>query len=88
MALFLVAAMSGSEPVVDAAVSAKIPPGTFYRIEQGKWIIDSEAITAKDISDQLGIAGTVRHLVVAIRGYYGRAQPDMWEWMAAKSAKS
>lgn len=88
MALFVVVALGGAEAAIDAAVPAKISQGNFYRMEHGKWIIDSEAITAKDVSDQLGMPPIVRHLVVALKGYYGRAQPDMWEWMAAKSTKS
>jgi len=88
MALFVVVALKDTDALIDAAVPAKSSPGKFYKIEQGKWIVDSEAITAKDVSDQLGLSAATNHLIVAVRGYYGRAQPDMWEWMAAKSAKA
>ena len=88
MALFLVVALKAAAPSIDAAISAKLSPDKFYKIETGKWVVDSEAITAKDLSDQLGLIGNMSHITVAFRGYYGRAQPDLWEWLAAKSAKS
>jgi hypothetical protein len=88
MALFLVVALKESAPVIEAAIAAKIPPDRFYKIEDGTWVIDSNSITAKDVSEHLNLADPTSHITVGFRGYYGRAQPDLWEWIAAKSAKS
>lgn len=67
MALFLVVALKETEAVIESAITAKVSPDRLYKIEQGKWIIDSEAITAKDVSDQLGLIGITSHLVVGIQ---------------------
>jgi hypothetical protein len=85
MALFLLVALQNNEHAVQAAVSSKITNENVYTIEAGKWVIDSPATTSRDLSDALGIASALTFFVVPIRGYFGRAQPDLWEWLAAKS---
>jgi hypothetical protein len=85
MALFFIVALQNSAPAVEAAISAKVTPGNVYTIEPGKWIVDSPATTSKDLSEALSIAATATHFVVPVRGYFGRAQPDLWEWLAAKT---
>jgi hypothetical protein len=87
MALFFLAALRESAPVVDLAVQAKVQSADCYQIESGKWIIDAGLSTSKDLSDFLMLTPTTSHFVVPIRGYFGRAQPDLWEWLAAKMAK-
>jgi hypothetical protein len=86
MALFFLVALQSSAPEIQTALSTKIAPGSLYLIESGKWIVESPATTSKDLSDSLGIADTLSFLVVPVRGYFGRAQPDLWEWLAAKTA--
>jgi hypothetical protein len=88
MALFLVVALKDSAPVIGAAITAKIPADRVYKIEHGKWVLHSDSITAREVSEQLELVEATSHLIVGFRGYYGRAQPDLWEWIAAKSAKS
>ena len=56
-----------------------------YKIESGKWIVDSALTTARELSTDLGLRETQTHVVFSIRGYSGRAQPDLWEWLAAKA---
>jgi hypothetical protein len=43
--------------------------------------------TAKDLSDKLGITDGVNGagMVLNIAGYYGRLNPNIWEWMASKA---
>ena len=86
MALFFLVALQDSAPAIEVALSAKIAPGSLYTIESGKWIVDSPATTSKALSDSLGITDTLSFFVVSVRGYFGRAQPDLWEWLAAKTA--
>jgi hypothetical protein len=85
MALFFLVALQNSTPAVEAAVSSKIAAGSVYAIESGKWIVDSPATTSKALADSLEITGAVPFFVVRVRGYFGRAQPDLWEWLAAKT---
>jgi hypothetical protein len=86
MALFFLVALQDSAPAVEAALFSKIAAGSLYTIEGGKWILDSPATTSKDLADSLGIPSTIPFFVVPVRGYFGRAQPDLWEWLAAKTA--
>jgi hypothetical protein len=86
MPLFLVVALKDSAPFVDEAVASKFPENS-YKIEPGKWAVNADATTAKELAVKLGVRETQSHLVVPIRGYSGRAQPDFWEWLAAQSAK-
>jgi hypothetical protein len=86
MALFFLVALQNSATAVETVLSSKIAAGSLYQIESGKWIVDSPATTSKDLSDSLGITPTAAFFVVPVRGYFGRAQPDLWEWLAAKTA--
>ena len=87
MALFAVIALKDSPSIVDEAVDSKIPSGKSYKIESGKWVVNADVTTAKQLSMQLGLRESERHLILSIRGYSGRAQPDLWEWLAAQSEK-
>jgi len=89
MALFLVAAVGSSGPTIDSVIPTKIASTEAYKIENGKWIVDVTGIsTSKDLSEFLGFSATVTHFIVPVRGYFGRAQPDLWEWLAAKTSKA
>ena len=84
MALFFLVALKNSDSAVREMISAKIAAGSIYEIESGKWIIDSPATTSKDLAESIGLIDTP-FFIVPVRGYFGRAQPDLWEWLAAKS---
>jgi len=86
MPLFAVIALKDSAQAVDEAVSRL--SAEKYKIEPGKWIVNSEATTAKELSAQTGLRETHTHLVLSFRGYSGRSQPDLWEWLAAQSEKN
>jgi hypothetical protein len=64
-----------------------IGTANLYTLEDGKWIVESPAITSKDFTDSLGvITPEASFFVVPVTGYFGRAKPDLWEWLAAKIA--
>ncbi len=44
------------------------------------------AATAKDVSDRLGITdgSNGNGVVLNVAGYFGRSNPQLWEWLAAK----
>jgi hypothetical protein len=86
MPLFFMVALQNSTTAIEAVLTSKIAVGSLYTIESGKWIIDSPATTSKDLADSLGITSTLPFFTVPVRGYFGRAQPDLWEWLAAKTA--
>ena len=86
MALFLIVALQNSAPAFQLALSSKIAPESLYTIETGKWIVDSPATTSKNLADSLEVWAKEPFLIIPVTGYFGRAQPDLWEWLAAKIA--
>jgi hypothetical protein len=86
MALFFLVALSNSAPVFETALSSKFTKGDLYTIESGKWLVDSPATTSKELADSLGVPNTATYFLVPVTGYFGLAQPDLWEWLAAKIA--
>jgi hypothetical protein len=57
-----------------------------YHIEVGKWIVKSTATTSKGLADLLEFPAMEPLLIVPVTGYFGHAQPDLWEWLAVKLA--
>jgi hypothetical protein len=58
-----------------------------YALSTGQWLISSPGSTTKGISDQLGIStepfvGSA--IVVSVGNYFGVADAQIWEWIAAK----
>ena len=85
MALFTVLALKDSQVEVDAAITREFPEDS-YLIENGRWIVNADLATTKQVSMKLVLNSS--HLVFALRGYYGFARPDLWEWLAAQSEKA
>lgn len=85
MATYLLVALGANALTVDGAVQGALAAEERHQIESGKWLIRSPLLTSKEISDKIGLSETTTHLVFPIRGYYGRARSDIWEWLAAKS---
>jgi hypothetical protein len=95
MAIFVVLALDKSASAIEAAIAKEFPENN-YKIEPGKWLVAGKLMTAKQVSDRLGITSDddddeedgVTGLVVTVRGYFGRGSQDMWEWITgAKSLK-
>ena len=85
MTLFVVLALNGSEEAVDAAVAQRFPDDS-YKIEPGKWVVGGSLTTTTQVSGKLELSAANSHLIVSIRGYYGLARPDLWEWLAAQQS--
>jgi len=85
MATYLIIALLETSNAVDTAVQQKFAPTDSHKIEDGKWLIASPSITSKEVADNLQIPDNASFIVTPIRGYYGRARSDIWEWLAAKS---
>lgn len=58
------------------------------RISSGQWLVAAPG-TAHQISDQLGVTGPNERqalarlpvVIVQVATYYGRGNPEWWEWM-------
>jgi hypothetical protein len=59
--------------------------GSFIQAWQGQWFVSTTG-TTKEISDKLNVGdptvGTV--IIVAVANYWGRANPEVWEWLKSR----
>jgi len=85
MATYILISLGDSGAAIDQAVMQKIAAEDRLQLDPGRWLINSALPTSKEVSDALGISGADTFIVCPIRGYYGRARPDVWEWLASKS---
>jgi hypothetical protein len=86
MALFFITALEGSEALISAAIASKFVPESVRAVDINKWFVRSNSLTAKDVSDLLVLGDPTAisgagYLIVTVSGYYGVAQPDLWEWL-------
>jgi hypothetical protein len=65
-------------------------PGNYLQIAPTEWLVAALGVTAKDVSDKLGITeGTSGSaIVLTTAGYFGRAPNNVWEWLSAKIQQS
>jgi hypothetical protein len=82
---YLLISLGNFSTAVDTAVQNNIPAEDRYQLESGKWFISSSGVTSKEVSDKLGISDSTTFLICPIRGYFGRSNPGVWEWLAAKT---
>ena len=93
MALFFVTALHDPQGLIEGAIKAKFPDD-HYRVTADKWFVSADSVTARQLSDSIGLtdkpaqAGAITGIVVSAAGYFGRAQPDLWEWLALKANKT
>jgi hypothetical protein len=55
-----------------------------YRLPRGEWLV-SFAGTSRQLSDELGVSEGEVGVAAAVfnySGYFGRANKDIWEWIA------
>lgn len=79
-----------NNPVLAAVITEKFPTN-HYVLTSSQWVISSKE-TAKQLSDTLGITveggmkpgKTGTAVILAVSGYWGRANPDFWEWLKLK----
>jgi hypothetical protein len=86
MITYIVIALDSNTVPLDSAVNETIPKEDRHQLEAGKWLVSSSMLTSKDVSDKLGLPSSSTFIICPIRGYFGRARSDIWEWLAAKSS--
>ena len=58
-----------------------------YKVSESSWLlIAPNTVITRELSDSLGISdGSVSGgVLVRVENYFGRANKDVWEWIAAK----
>ena len=87
MIVFAVIEVSNAA-VIQTALETHFP-GDFLKLSFSNWLVAGRGITAKDVSDKLGISeGQSNGIVFTTAGYYGRAPGNVWEWVGAKLAQT
>jgi hypothetical protein len=90
MAVFAVISVPPQD--LDGLASAiKNQPGNeFMRLNSNTWLVSSTG-TARELSLKLGVnsehPSTGSAVVVGISAYWGRANPDIWDWLKIQLEK-
>jgi hypothetical protein len=80
----LFALMAKNDAVIDPLVKAQFADN-HIKVGPGQWILSSDGNpTSKEVWDRLVGEATPTGIIVAVSGYYGRADTSVWEWVASK----
>jgi hypothetical protein len=81
--MFAILGQANSEVIT--AVLAEKYPNDYFTISSNQWLLVAPG-TAKEVCDSLGItegkSGSA--IVVAFTSYFGRTNPQIWEWIASR----
>ncbi len=88
MTVFAILNASRPDKIIEA-LNANFP-NDFLEIASNQWLVAGRGVTAKDVSDKLGITeGTNGSAIIfTTAGYFGRAPNNIWEWLNAKIAQA
>jgi hypothetical protein len=81
----MLAVLAATNPEdIDSILKEKYPLD-HIAVSPGQWLVSSD-LTAQQMSDLLGITNGENGsgVVLAFVSYYGRANPQIWEWIATK----
>lgn len=86
MPIFAVLALPDSA-WLEQAVPAAYRDDFKFRIAPGHWLVNSIG-TSQDVSHRLGFGGhgapaSNSGIVYGVSGYFGNANPQIWEWLTA-----
>jgi hypothetical protein len=71
---------------IEAAIKLKYPNDHLV-LNPGQWLLVASGTTSKELSDDLGIttgASGGAIIIPGTGGYYGRAEPGIWEWLKSR----
>jgi hypothetical protein len=82
MAIFAI--MTSDQNSALKAALDTVYPLKYLAVGPGQWLVASQG-TAADVSNALGITDgkNGNGIVVSVSGYFGRANPNIWEWIKA-----
>lgn len=93
MKIYVVASQSSSTaPALSASVRAHYAEDS-YKLHGDVWLVAGQG-TAKEISEKLQMTSdadpdptSIVGIVFPIDGYYGRADPAIWQWIQSRLAR-
>jgi hypothetical protein len=85
MAIFVV--LTTDESPQFAQALERVVPGNYFKVADGQWLV-SAITTPQKLADALGISEEGGHtasgIVATIGSYWGRANPEIWQWLATR----
>lgn len=80
------AVFRAQKPELLGSAIAREFPDDYLQISDDQWLISAD-MTPKEVSDKVGITGgdNGSAIIFSMRGYYGRAPTDVWEWIKVKA---
>jgi len=73
---------------VQSALAEKIESTNFRKIGDCSWIIKSDALTTKDLSQAIFSKPSegkgVSHVIVRLESYWGWHDKELWEWLSVE----
>ena len=88
--LFVILGQGGDWSKLASAIQSTYP-NDHLALAPGQWLIVSSGETTMELSERLGITDGSAGSAVVIAGsggYYGRANPGIWEWLRARMGNS
>jgi hypothetical protein len=90
MPIYMVSALTNPNEVA-TAVQEKVQEADRYRLAPVGWLVKHSG-TTKELSDLLGVTSDIPMataplgsvVITLVGSYYGRAQPDLWEWIRTR----
>jgi hypothetical protein len=67
-----------------------VAPDDFWELKNDTWFVYQAGVTSHQMADRLGInnATTGVGVVLPVSNYAGRANPDLWEWLKLRLART
>lgn len=90
MSVFVIISPVPSNPRLQAMIKQHYP-NNHYELYSNQWLV-SGGVTAQELSEKLGIDKTTDEsgsaIVFSISSYWGKANPNIWEWLKVHWEKS
>ena len=82
------AVFKATEPEALHGAIMKAFPNDHVRLTSDEWLISAD-MTPKEVSDKIGVSSPTGNegaaIVFSMRGYFGRAPSDIWDWIKTKT---
>jgi hypothetical protein len=85
MQIHLILGLNGEESckTLEKNIAENYPTRNRRLREGCAWLV-ADAATARDVSQKVGIntgEGGISAIVTSVADYFGRAEPDLWQWI-------
>jgi hypothetical protein len=84
MVVFAILSPIGDNSALETVIPIQFP-NDWLKLAPGQWLVAGKG-TAVDVSNKLGISDGQNGvgLVFSVSSYFGRADPNVWEWIRVK----